>query len=165
MKKYKGLFIFVCVGLIIILGITIIFMKNKNNKLNIDIVETKESIENIVTDKEREEIKFKNIEDFVKLLSDSKIRLTNQTEIQSDEVDETGYQYRVDNETIQIFEIENLKLESMILNRVDMNRIRIKTYTGEKLEVPCFNNIIVLNCSEELKNKIINVIQPGGSGF
>lgn len=147
----KMILIVILILFIIIFGCIVLKkVKNKNTSNSYSY--------EIKTEKERQESRKDGIEEKEEILRDGGIKLTNKKECRDTVLDEEGYSYQVDGQTIEIYNLDGVKLENLITRDGETNEVKVKTQNGLNIAI-CFNNMLILNADKNLRNKILNALQ------
>ncbi len=150
-KKNIIIIVIILVVVLIVAGL-MLFIKNTNEQ-----TEGNYSYE-IKTEEERKESRKESVEDIENLLKEGGLNLTNKQECVETALEEEGYSYQVDGQTIEIYEVDGLKLEELVVRNKETLEVRLTTQESRATAI-CFNNTLILNANEELRQKIINILQ------
>lgn len=149
----KMIIIIVLVIVTIILGI--ILINRRSSKQN----ESEYSYK-IKTEEERKEDYKENITEIENILKDGGLKLTNKQECRENELDEEGYSYKVDGQTIEIYRPDGLKLEELIRRNSETSlEVNLKSKNIFSKPAICYANTLILNADTNLRKKIINILQ------
>lgn len=76
------------------------------------------------------------------------------------ELDEEGYSYKVDGQTIEIYRPDGLKLEELIRRNSETSlEVNLKSKNIFSKPAICYANTLILNADTNLRKKIINILQ------
>ena len=152
MNKKKTLIISII--LVILIIILVGFIINKKGKKK---TENQYSY-NILTEAEREEGRLKNIESIAENLKDGGLNVTDKKDCKSLFIDEEGYSYKINDQTIEFYELDNMKLESLIERTEGSMKVKVKGQKGLPLTALCFNNMLIFNSEKDVEQKIIDIL-------
>lgn len=143
MKKY------IFIGLIclcMILGITLI-INNKNESKNDNENNNKSTIDSEVDSR---------LEILETRLSENNITLKNRKEIYSEAINEKGYSFELNGENIEIYPVDQFKMDNIIVSDFNNNEVIVKTLDGDEIAGIYINELLILNCVKN-KYKILNL--------
>lgn len=145
--------IIIAIILVIVIAVGWILFTKSTNKQN----EANYSYE-IKTEEERKEIRKESVGEIETLLKDGGLNLKNKQECVESYIAEEGYSYQVDGQTIEIYEVDGLKLEKLVVRNGKNLEVNLTTQKG-RITAICFNNTLILNADKELRQKIMNILQ------
>lgn len=145
--------IIIAIILVIVIAVGWILFTKSTNKQN----EANYSYE-IKTEEERKEIRKESVGEIETLLKDGGLNLKNKQECVESYIEEEGYSYQVDGQTIEIYEVDGLKLEKLVVRNKKTLEVNLTTQKG-RITAICFNNTLILNADKELRQKIMNILQ------
>lgn len=145
--------IIIAIILVIVIAVGWMLFTKSTNKQN----EANYSYE-IKTEEERKEIRKESVGEIETLLKDGGLNLKNKQECVESYIEEEGYSYQVDGQTIEIYEVDGLKLEKLVVRNGKNLEVNLTTQKG-RITAICFNNTLILNADKELRQKIMNILQ------
>lgn len=97
------------------------------------------------------------IEQFEEQLKEEGITLTNKKEITSEQINENGYTYELNQETIEIYNVKQEKIDNIIEQRKSDYEITIRTMQGDTIDAIYCDEILILNCRKN-SEKILAIL-------
>lgn len=148
----KNIIIIISILILIIIGGICIKMKEgkkeKSSNINTNTIN--------IDEKEIEDKKFSIIENQFK---ENGINLKNKKEINSSEIEESGFEYEVGSSKIEMYSVSDDKLKYLTNSEeIPQGIILISTKNTIKKEVINFHNMIVSCTDKKLKQKIIDIL-------
>lgn len=153
MNKKNTIIILILIAIILVI-ITLSISKNEKETDN-----TGDYSYKILTEEERKQSRKNNIEGLVTLLKSEGLALTNKQDCVSDFFEEEGYSYKADDQIIEIYEIEEMKLNTLINRTEGSFVVKINTKGSRAIEAICFKNIVIVNAKDNLKQNIIKILE------
>lgn len=97
------------------------------------------------------------IERFAEKLKEEGITLTNKAEITSEQINENGYSYELNGETIEIYNVSQEKIKNIIVAE-KAQEITIRTMQGKRINAIYYDEILILNCIKNI-NEILDALK------
>lgn len=97
------------------------------------------------------------IEQFEEQLKEEGITLSNKKEITSEQINENGYTYELNQETIEIYNVKQEKIDNIIEQRKSSYEITIRTMQGDTIDAIYCDEILILNCRKN-SEKILAIL-------
>lgn len=97
------------------------------------------------------------IEQFEEQLKEEGITLSNKKEITSEQINENGYTYELNQETIEIYNVKQEKIDNIIEQRKSSYEITIRTMQGDTIDAIYCDEILILNCKKN-SEKILAIL-------
>lgn len=97
------------------------------------------------------------IERFAEKLKEEGITLTNKEEITSEQINENGYSYELNGETIEIYNVSQEKIKNIIVAE-KAQEITIRTMQGKRINAIYYDEILILNCIKNI-NEILDALK------
>lgn len=97
------------------------------------------------------------IEQFEEQLKEEGITLSNKKEITSEQINENGYTYELNQETIEIYNVKQEKIDNIIEQRKSDYEITIRTMQGDTIDAIYCDEILILNCKKN-SEKILAIL-------
>ena len=97
------------------------------------------------------------IERFAEKLKEEGITLTNKEEITSEQINENGYSYELNGETIEIYNVSQEKIKNIIVAE-KAQEITIRTMQGKRINAIYYDEILILNCIKNT-NEILDALK------
>lgn len=97
------------------------------------------------------------IERFAEKLKEEGITLTNKEEITSEQINENGYSYELNGETIEIYNVSQEKIKNIIVAEKSQE-ITIRTMQGKRINAIYYDEILILNCIKNI-NEILDALK------
>lgn len=97
------------------------------------------------------------IEQFEEQLKEEGITLSNKKEITSEQINENGYTYELNQEIIEIYNVKQEKIDNIIEQRKSDYEITIRTMQGDTIDAIYCDEILILNCKKN-SEKILAIL-------
>ena len=135
----------ILIGIVIVLLIIMFFIIKSDNQ-NENVLNT-----NVEANQQQGKI-----EQFEEQLKEKGITLSNKQEITSEQINENGYSYELNKETIEIYNVAQEKISNIIVEE-NGHEIAIRTMQGETINAIYYDEILILNCREN-SEKILDAL-------
>lgn len=123
--------------------------------------DTSSNTENVITDENYIPMSMRKNEDIIDALVEDLnkvgIILDNKTEYYSESLNEDGYKFTNEGIDIEIYQIDDIKLQNIIKSQ-DGSLVILENLDGDEIEAIYYGNILIITEDEDLKKDIIEEI-------